>query len=55
MVVPACLRRLEVYTQWVRSKISPFSSRSMLPLKVDFQGSRETSDGGLILIRELDA
>jgi len=23
-------------------------------LKVDFQGSRVTSDGGLILIRELD-
>ncbi|MEK7406338.1 MAG: transposase [Acidobacteriota bacterium] len=24
------------------------------PLKVDFQGSRVTSDGGLILVRELD-
>jgi len=37
----------------VRNKISPFSSRSMLP-EVDFQGSRVASDGGLILIRELD-
>lgn len=31
----------------------PFSSLSM-PLKVDFQGSRVTCDGGLILIRELN-
>ena len=26
----------------------------MPPLKIDFQGSRVTSDGGLILVRELD-
>ena len=28
--------------------------RSFAALKVDFQGSLVTSDGGLILIRELD-
>ena len=43
----------EVHTQWVRYKHSPFSSLST-PLKVDFQGSRVASDGGLILVRELD-
>jgi hypothetical protein len=31
--------------------IQPFFNTS---LKVDFQGSRVTSDGGLILVRELD-
>ena len=41
-------------TQWVRNKISPFSSRLILVWKVDFQGSRVTSDGGLLLVRELD-
>ncbi len=45
---------LKVYTQWVRHRTSPFSSRSMVRWKVDFQGSRVTSDGGLILVRELD-
>jgi hypothetical protein len=34
--------------------MSRFSSPSMLRLKVDFQGSRVTSHGGLILVRELD-
>ena len=38
----------------MRGKNSPFSSRSMVRLKVDFQGSRVTSDGGLLLVRELD-
>jgi ubiquinone/menaquinone biosynthesis C-methylase UbiE len=37
----------------VRNEISHFSSPST-SLKVDFQGSRVTSDGGLILVRELD-
>src|ERR1019366_9673850 len=41
-------------TQWVRNKISPFSSRLIRLCKVDFQGSRVTSDSGLLLVRELD-
>jgi hypothetical protein len=32
----------------------PFQLSFNAPLKVDFQGSRVTSDGGLILVRELD-
>ena len=32
----------------------PFQLSFKAWLKVDFQGSRVTSDGGLILVRELD-
>jgi hypothetical protein len=32
----------------------PFQLLFNASLKVDFQGSRGTSDGGLILVRELD-
>ena len=32
----------------------PFQLCFNASLKVDFQGSRVTSDGGLILVRELD-
>ena len=32
----------------------PFQFSFNAALKVDFQGSRVTSDGGLILVRELD-
>ena len=32
----------------------PFQLTFNASLKVDFQGSRVTSDGGLILVRELD-
>ena len=32
----------------------PFQLTLNASLKIDFQGSRVTSDGGLILVRELD-
>src|ERR1700693_2014229 len=35
-------------------QIQPFQLSFNSSLKVDFQGSRVTSDGGLILVRELD-
>ena len=38
----------------MRHKIGRFNCRSIASLKVDFQGSRVTSDGGLVLVRELD-
>ncbi len=41
-------------SRWVRLKIVPFSSRSTVLMRVDFQGARVTSDVGLILVRELD-
>ena len=43
---------MEVNTQWVKNKPSQLSFNGLL--KVDFQGSHVTSDGGLILVRELD-
>ena len=36
------------------SQSQPFQLSFNASLKVDFQGSRVTSDGGLILVRELD-
>ena len=36
------------------SQKRPFQLSFNKPLRVDFQGSRVTSDGGLILVRELD-
>ena len=39
-------------TQWVTNQ--PFQLSFNGLLKIDFQGSRVTSDGGLILVRELD-
>ena len=36
------------------SQNQPFQLSFNSSLKVDFQGSRVTSDGGLILVRELD-
>jgi len=45
---------LEVDTQCVRGEISPFNFPFNKSLRVDFQGSRVTSDGGLLLVRGLD-
>jgi hypothetical protein len=36
------------------SRNQPFQLSFNAPLRVDFQGSRVSSDGGLILVRELD-
>ena len=44
----------EVEWRWVRCKISPFQLSFNSSLKVDFQGSGVTSDGGVVLVRELD-
>ena len=38
----------------MRSKTNPFSSPSTTSLKVGFQASQVTCDGGLLLVRELD-
>ena len=38
----------------VKEREKPFQPTFNGLLKVDFQGSRVTSDGGLILVRELD-
>ena len=45
---------MEANTQWLKNK-PRFQLSFNGFLKVDFQGSRVTSDGGLILIRELEA
>jgi hypothetical protein len=44
----------EVITQWVRHKNQPFQLSFNASLKIDFQGSRVSSDGDVILVRELD-
>jgi hypothetical protein len=36
------------------SQNQPFQLSFIRSLRVDFQGSRVTSDGGLLLVRELD-
>lgn len=38
----------------MKTQKPPFQLSFSAALKVDFQGSRVTSDGGLILVRELD-
>jgi hypothetical protein len=45
---------LEVHAQWGDRQNQPFQLSFNAPLEVDFQGSRVTSDGGLILVRDLD-
>src|ERR1700732_4740488 len=48
------MRPLWRYTPVGEKQNQPFQLLFNASLKVDFQGSRVTSDGGLILIRELD-
>jgi hypothetical protein len=40
--------------RWVRHKKQPFQLSFNSSMRLDFQGARVTSDGGLILARELD-
>src|SRR6202007_1406671 len=54
MRLPACLRRSGGTHPMGEKQNQPFQLSFNARLKVDFQGSRMTSDGGLILIRELD-
>src|ERR1017187_6745848 len=54
MRVPACLRRSGGPHPMGEKQNQPFRLSFNASLKVDFQGSRVTSDGGLILVRELD-
>src|SRR5579859_6792360 len=54
MRVLACLRRCGSAHPMGEKQNQPFQLSFNASLKVDFQGSRVTSDGGLILVRELD-
>ena len=45
---------MEVNTQRVTNRTSHFQLSFNGLLKIDFQGSRITSDGSLVLVRELD-
>jgi hypothetical protein len=45
---------LEVHPPRREKQNQPFQLSFNASLKVDFQGSRVSSDGGLILVRELD-
>src|ERR1700724_4678362 len=49
-----CLRRFGGPHPMGEKQNQPFQLSFNASLKVDFQGSRVTSDGGLILVRELD-
>ena len=46
--------RFDLHFQWVDSPNQSFQRSFSASLRIDFQGSRVTSDGGLILMRELD-
>src|SRR5579859_4295992 len=54
MRVLACLRRCGGAHPMGEKQNQPFQLSFNASRRVDFQGSRVTSDGGLILIRELD-
>src|ERR1700691_2596465 len=54
MQVPACLRRSGGQYPMGEKQNQPFQLSFNASLRIDFQGSRVTSDGGLILVRELD-
>jgi hypothetical protein len=53
MRAPACLSRFGGSHALGEKQNQPFQLSFNASLKVDFQGSRVTSDGGLILVREL--
>jgi hypothetical protein len=44
----------EAERRWVKAEMNPFELSFNRSLKVDFQGSRVTSDDGLVIVRELD-
>jgi hypothetical protein len=48
------VKTLRWYTPVGEKQNQPFQLSFNASLKVDFQGSRVTSDGGLILVREMD-
>ena len=54
MRVPASIRPSGGRHPLGESQNQPFQLSFNKLLRVDFQGSRVTSDGGLILVRELD-
>src|ERR1035437_642310 len=54
MRFPTCLSRFGGAHPVGEKQNQPFQLSFNSSLKVDFQGSRVTSDGGLILVRELD-
>src|SRR5665811_1847582 len=54
MIVPTSIRSSGGRNPVGKSQKQEFQLSFNASLKVDFQGSRVTSDGGLILVRELD-
>jgi len=48
------IRAVRRWSDGSETQNEPFRLSFNSSLKVDFQGSRVTSDGGLVLVRELD-